>query len=50
MKSAPIITSVRLNQQPADPEVPEVVKRRKHAAAYKLRILKEAGACTDTCL
>lgn len=36
-----------MNQQPADPEVPEVVKRRKHTAAYKLRILKEADACTE---
>lgn len=36
-----------LPQQPADPEVPEVVKRRKHTAAYKLRILKEADACTE---
>lgn len=36
-----------MNQQPADPEVSEVVKRRKHTAAYKLRILKEADACTE---
>ncbi len=35
-----------VNQQP-DPEVPEVVKRRKHTAAYKLRILKEADVCTE---
>lgn len=34
-------------QQPTDPEVPEVVKRRKHTAAYKLRILQEADACTE---
>jgi len=36
-----------LRQHPADPEVPEVVKRRKHTAAYKLRILQEADACTE---
>jgi transposase len=36
-----------MNQQPADPEVAEVVKRRKHTAAYKLRILAEADACTE---
>lgn len=36
-----------MNQQPTDPEVPEVVKRRKHTAAYKLRILQEVDACTE---
>jgi len=36
-----------MNQQPTDPEVSEVVKRRKHTAAYKLRILQEADACTE---
>ncbi len=39
-----------LNQQSTDPEVPEVIKRRKHTAAYataKLRILQEADACTE---
>lgn len=35
------------NPQVADPEVSEVVKRRKHTASYKLRILKEADACTE---
>ncbi len=33
--------------QPPDPEVPEVVRRRKYTAAYKLRILQEADACTE---
>jgi len=36
-----------LANRPADPEVPEIVKRRKHTAAYKLRILSEADACTE---
>ena len=30
-----------------DPEVPEKAIRRKFTAAYKLRILKEAEACTQ---
>jgi transposase-like protein len=30
-----------------DPEVPEKAVRRKFTAAYKLRILKEAEACTQ---
>lgn len=33
--------------RPADPEVTEIVKRRKHTAAYKLRILSEADACAE---
>lgn len=35
--------------QPAwpDPEVPEQAKRRRFSARYKLRILKEADACTE---
>lgn len=36
-----------LANRPADPEVVEVVKRRKHTAAYKLRILTEADGCTE---
>jgi transposase-like protein len=31
-----------------DPEVPEKAMRRKFTAAYKLRILKEAEACTQS--
>jgi len=49
MKSAPVIIP-GLNQQPTDPEVPELVKRRKHTAAYataKLRILQAADACAE---
>lgn len=30
-----------------DPEVPEKASRRKYTAEYKLRILKEADACSD---
>ena len=30
-----------------DPEVPEQAKRRKFSAKYKLRILREADACTE---
>ena len=32
---------------PPDPEVPEKTHRRKFTAQYKLRILKEADACTQ---
>lgn len=39
--TAPIILLAR------EPEVPEVVKRRKYTVAYKLRILKETDACAD---
>lgn len=31
---------------PPDPEVPERARRRQFTAAYKLRILEEADACT----
>lgn len=30
-----------------DPEVPEQAKRRRYSPQYKLRILKEADACTE---
>jgi transposase-like protein len=30
-----------------DPEVPEQAKRRRFSAKYKLRILREADACTE---
>lgn len=30
-----------------DPEVPEKTVRRRFTAAYKLRILKEAGSCSE---
>jgi transposase len=33
---------------PPDPEVPEKKLRRKFTAKYKLRILAEADACTQT--
>lgn len=30
-----------------DPEVPQVAKRRRYTAEYKLRIIAEAEACTE---
>jgi len=36
-----------LNFSPPDPEVPANKARRKFTAKYKLRILKEAEACTE---
>lgn len=32
---------------PPDPEVPEVPKRRRFSADYKLTIVREADACTE---
>ena len=32
---------------PPDPEVPEVARRRRFTAAYKLRVLEEAERCTE---
>jgi transposase-like protein len=37
----------KLNCSPPDAEVPEKKRRRKFTAKYKLRILAEAGACSD---
>jgi len=31
-----------------DPEVPERARRRRFSASYKLRVLREADACTTT--
>ena len=33
---------------PPDPEVPEKAKRRRFSAEYKLAILREADACTQS--
>jgi transposase-like protein len=33
--------------QPADPEVPEKAQRRQFTASYKLKILRQADACTQ---
>jgi transposase len=40
---APIVAGLN----PPDPEVPEKKPRRKFTAAYKLRVIKEAEACTE---
>lgn len=41
------VTPIGAGLNPPDPEVPEKKPRRKYTAAYKLRILKEAEACTE---
>jgi len=40
--SQPVLTAAS-----SDPEVPEKASRRRFTAAYKLRILKQADACTE---
>jgi transposase len=41
------VTPIGAGLNPPDPEVLEKKPRRKFTAAYKLRILKEAEACTE---
>lgn len=49
------ITSMRVPPQPTteqvptppDPEVPEHTRRRRFSASYKLRVLREADACSN---
>ena len=41
------VTPIGTGLNPPDPEVPEKQPRRKFTAGYKLRILKEAEACTE---
>jgi transposase-like protein len=41
------VTPIGAGLNPPDPEVPEKKPRRKFTAAYKLRVLKEAEACTE---
>jgi len=41
------VTPINEKVNPPDPEVPEASARRRFTAQYKLRILKEADACTE---
>ncbi len=47
MSTATMARNGQDGRVPPDPEVPERPQRRRFTAEYKLRILKEADACTE---
>lgn len=47
MRVPPQATGEQVPESP-DPEVPERVRRRRFSASYKLRVLREADACSSS--
>jgi len=48
VRRTPGVTTIGKHVTVPDPEVPEKKPRRRFTAQYKLRILEEADACTET--